>query len=131
MDEWRERVQAAVSAEEWSRRVAEADRQAAILERVVERVRQGATQAAAFAAEAPEDHRTTWVARLRRYRACGRDGLIARTVAVRPVKRITPEIVSLVRGIAVGLGDGARSPAVKARLDAATKSTWKRCQCGC
>src|SRR5688572_21234520 len=124
MDVQLERVKASVSAEEWSRRVAEADRQAAVIERVLARVRDGSTQAAAFAAEAPDDHRTTWVARLRRYRAGGRDGLVARNVSVKPLTRITPEIVVLVRGIAVGLGDRGTSAEVKARLDTVTKATW-------
>lgn len=38
--------------------------------------------------------------------------------------RLTPEVVALVRGIALGMGEGATSTTVKARLEAATQTRW-------
>ena len=125
MDGQLERVRASVSAEEWARRVAEADRQAAVIARVLERVGGGATQAAALAEEAPGEHRTTWVARLRRYRANGRDGLISRIVSVKGKNgRITADVVTLVQGIVAGLGEDYTSEDVKQRLERVTGATW-------
>jgi hypothetical protein len=123
VDEQLERARAHVSAEEWERRIAEADRQAAVLERVLELVRGGMSERAAMSTAGPDAPRSTWLRRLERYRAAGRDGLISRRYLVRPEGRITPDVVGLVRGLVRGLG-GARSPVVRRELEAMTGETW-------
>jgi hypothetical protein len=124
MDEELERVRSAVTAEEWARRLAEADRQARVLEEVRELVRGGMSERAAFAKAGPDETRSTWLGRRRRYDAGGRDALISRRLRVpAPEPRITPEIIGLVRGLARGLG-APRSPEVRRELEAVTGETW-------
>jgi len=94
-----QRIRATLSETEWVRRVVEADRQAAIAERILERHRQGDSKRAAIRAEAPDDPETTWVGRLKRYQAGGRDGLIKRSVPVKPEVKLTPDVIGLVRGL--------------------------------
>lgn len=123
MDERLEVVRAAVSAEEWARRQAEADRQTAVLERVLALVRDGMSQTKAIRQEGGEEPRTTWVARLRRYREGGRDALIPRWLAAPlPEERITPRVLGLIQGLV----DGRKlySPDVQARLEALTGQSW-------
>ncbi len=119
-----QRVRESLSEEEWLRRLAEADRQAAIAERVLERHRTaGESKRSAIRAEAPDDPETTWVARLKRYQAGGRDGLIKRNIPVRAQVKVTPEVVGLVRGL-LQADPTMRSPAVGPELEALTGTSF-------
>jgi len=122
VDEQLKRVRKAVSDEEWTRRLDEADRQAAVMERVLGLVRSGISQREAFRREGPEEPRTTWVARLRQYRAGGRDALIDRRVPVQGEHKITPLVIGLVQGLVEGRK--LYSPDVKSRLEALTGERW-------
>lgn len=122
MDEQLKRVREAVSDEEWTRREREADRQAAVMERVLALVRSGISQRDAFQREGPEGPRTTWVARLRQYRAGGRDALIDRRVPVQGEHKITPLVIGLVQGLVEGRKWYA--PDVLPRLEAMTGESW-------
>lgn len=96
------RLQAAIPPEEWAARVAEADRQAAILDRVVAAVAAGHTKGAALREIVPGEPAVTWLQRLQRYQAGGRAALISRRSRFsRPVK-LTPEIAGFIRGLVTG-----------------------------
>lgn len=123
MDEQLARVRAALSEEEWQARVSEAERQAQVLRRVQQHVAEGMTKRAAFQLEGPDEPRTTWVARFRRFEALGPDGLIDRSMPVKGRTTITPELVAQVRGLAQALshmGMPARSPTLRRQLIALT-----------
>ena len=108
---------------EWVRRIAAADHQAAVLERVLDRHRAGESKRAAIRVEAPGDPETTWVARLKRYEANGRDELIARNLPVQGEVKLTPEVVGLLRGLLHG-APTMRSPEVRENLESVTGTSF-------
>ena len=110
-----DRVRRLVPPETWAERVAVADRLAAVADRIESRIAGGEPERHAIRAEAPDDAETTWVARLRRYRADGRDGLVDRRAPKKPPKKLTPGLLATVRGLLAGRPE-LTSPQVQERL---------------
>jgi hypothetical protein len=111
-------LQRRLSPAKWAERLAAAAAMAGVAARIEARIAAGETERGAIAAEAPEDAATTWVARLRRYRAEGERGLIDRRVLDGTPRKLTPEVLGVIRGILLS-APHLRSDAVHARLAAA------------
>ena len=116
------RLQDALPVEEWDRRVDEAAQHREVLDRVLARVDAGASKRAAIRAEVPDEPETTWVARLKRYERGGAEALIDHRVPPDPDghRKLTPELVAMVRGLVRGFGRPMYSPDVQRELEALT-----------
>ena len=108
-------VRQRTSAAEWQRRQAVADAHAAIAKRIEARIAAGEPERVAIRTEAPEDVEITWVGRLWRYRAEGRDGLVPRRLAPVPKRKLTLELRATIRGILL-VDPSLRSSEVHGRL---------------
>jgi hypothetical protein len=93
------RVRASIPAEEWDRRVREADQQAGLLQAVRERMAAGQGRGAAIREVIPEGSVATWLTRLSRFETGGRDALIGRRIPVVSPERLTPEIGAFIQGL--------------------------------
>jgi hypothetical protein len=85
MDESNDRLtvlKGALPESEWLRRSSEADRQAAVLEPVLKRVRSGEGKRPAIRIEVHGEPVTTWLGRLLRYESGGRDRRVSRRLPV-------------------------------------------------
>jgi transposase len=109
-------VQAAISATEWARRVAEASEQAATLDRVLQRMTEGMSELAALRAVVPGAPVSTWRRRLTRYRSFGPQGLIDRRFPrAPPPRQVTSEVQGFVRGLLRAKPE-LRAPQVQAEV---------------
>lgn len=112
-----ETLRSRLSPEEWQRRQQQADELAPLASRMEALRRGGLSERRAIRAVAPGDPETTWVARLKRFRAAGRDGLISRQMPAKQTPKLTPEVVVMVKTIC-GLEPELRSGSVQAKLAA-------------
>lgn len=95
-------VEARLSADEWRKRLLDADAEALVLEGVLGLVGAGASKAAALRAVLPDEHLASAHRRLLRFERRGRDGLIDRRVPViPPTPMVTAEARGALRALAV------------------------------
>jgi hypothetical protein len=85
----------------WAERLAAADRESALLEQVLSRVRDGSSRSEALRQVFPEKLVSSMLKRLCRYEAGGRDGLLNRQLPVRGVRKVDEEARGVLRVLAL------------------------------